>query len=171
MLIVSDYSGLWTRIDFENSTLVNVKGKGFVMQNLLSLLEEHGIPQWISWGCHEGIRGANWIDVQADGAIKQRHYIPNSSALVDCKQSGHVSRKRYRELLAQISSIPFEELTDGTCSTGALLPDCFTLECVWKDARWEFALPLTQHDNCDAIRQLSETFLHLTRDASVNSDD
>jgi len=141
------------------------------MQNLLSLLEEHGIPQWISWGCHEGIRGANWIDVQAGGAIRQRHYIPNSGARVDCKQLGHVSGKQYRELLAQISSIPFEELSDGTCTTGTFLPDCFTLECVWKDARWEFVLPMTQHDDCDATHQLGWTFQHLAGDASINSDD
>ncbi len=139
------------------------------MQTLQSLIELYGVPQRISWGTHEGIRGAHWVDVRFDGAVHQRHYLPNATATAESKKTGRICEEAYQELLELLSSIPFEKMKSAELANVSPSIYCVTLECSWKNTHWEYVF-LMQQDDQEIINQLAEMFLRLTEQARAGSD-
>jgi len=134
---------------------------------LQDLLKSQGTPHCVSFGRHEGIRGASWTDVCADGSVHERRYIPNPGAATTPGRSGVVPRERFPALLAQIVA----SLDDLDAS---ILPEapthCLSLEIVWEAARWERLLPLSGSGHDDEIKRLAETFRRLAEEARAEGE-
>ncbi len=145
--------------------------KNFIMQRLQSLISRLGTPQRISWGTHEGIRGAHWIDVQADGTIQKRRYLPNANATVESQKAGVVPEESFQELLAYLCSIPFEEMRAADQPDVSPSAYCITLECSWDQRSWRYVFYTTQQERQEIINPLAETFMRLAEQASANRDE
>ncbi len=133
-------------------------------QSFQRLLETEGAPRMIRWGIHEGIRGARWIILYADGRLDQQRYGPNPDGALAREDVSRVPRQRFEDVVLQISNIEFD-VPDPSTPLGPN-ETSVSLECLWNETRWELAIASGRLEDIEGLARLSETFRTLAEEAS-----
>ncbi len=108
---------------------------------------------------HEGIRGATWIQLHADGRVVEQHYLPNAAAEVERTELERVSPTRFDELLALAAAIPDEYLVSASG-----YPDphsLITLECIGERSRREWSISPSEIERDGVWSRLAQAFAGL----------
>jgi len=138
------------------------------MRALQDHLKSQGDPRIVSWGIHEGIRGATWIELHADGTVNERRYVPNPDATTESAKLGIVPPERFQNLIGQLAEIHFEQFGAPPCPAPST--NCYSLECVWAESRWEFVIASHRVRHDSPLGQLAEVFHRLVQEAGDNGD-
>jgi len=135
-----------------------------VKQSLQRLLATEGAPRMIRWGIHEGIRGARWITLYADGRLDQQRYDPNPEGALAREDVSRVPRQHFEDVVLQISNIEFDVPEPST----PLGPNqtSVSLECLWDETRCELAIASDRLEDIEGLVRLSETFRMLAEEAT-----
>ena len=128
-------------------------------KTLLDTLKKGGKAQLLSWGRHEGIRGAVWLQFHADGRLIEQRYIPNQNGSVTNTLLGHLSPERFNDLVKKVASIPADDLFRD--ATGVDPSYLVTLECICDQTAWQWKIVPSEIAQRDSLKQLANAFSSL----------
>jgi len=138
------------------------------MQSLADYLNSGSKPQLISWGIHEGMRGATWIQLQESGRLTENRYTPDGPLEGETTELGMLSAERFDELLELLLGIPDRYLVDDN----SLDPHAqITLDCIAEDCGWNWAFPPWEIENDKALSNVAQVFRALREALPENGED
>ena len=136
-------------------------------QGLRDCLHAGDKPLLLSWGVHEGIRGATWIQLHADGRLVEQRYLPNTAGEVMTRELGCLPPERFDELLELVLGIPDEYAAEGGVDPAHLI----TVACFCDRSRWEWSAPPVAVARDGPLGMLAHAFSGLADELPENSPD
>ena len=137
-------------------------------KSLLKCLQHGDKAQLLCWGRHEGIRGASWLQVHADGRLIEQHYVPNADGVVSTKLLGRLPSERFDDLVKQVASIPDDDLRRDP---GAIDPvKLVTLECICAHTTWQWSISPADIAESEKLSSIAAAFFELVQELPKQSD-
>ncbi|PIE23222.1 MAG: hypothetical protein CSA62_08400 [Planctomycetota bacterium] len=134
------------------------------MNSLRLHVERGNRPKLLRWGKHEGIRGAEWIELDEGGQLLLRRYLPNAKGKSSAESLGERSRERFGELVGQVMAIPEGEL--ATLLQQPPMGNALSLACCCEGADWEIYFAPHLLEGCPYVRDLAARFQALLGEGS-----
>lgn len=115
-------------------------------------------PLVMTWAVHEGIRGATWLTVHADGRVQERKIVGPPSPPIPVRELGRASASAIRELASALVAHGFDRIRPPPPDPGLAMAPVVELSIACGEARFSLQVPSPLLRDLPALSAIAEAF-------------